>query len=151
MAEEPRHGGLCYTVQFAEPPTLIGVFNSSTSIGLIAPKMHEGLVTYDFQLNPKPALAVSWKISPDGLTYTFNLRKGVLWHDGKPFTSADVKFSLEEGWKKLHPRRATFATVTEVLTPDDHTAVIKLSTPASMLMAALAAASGITRRITASR
>lgn len=137
-AEEPRHGGIGYMTQWAEPMTLISVFNSSSSPGMISPKMHEGLVTYDFQLNPKPALATSWKISPDGKTYTFNLRKGVLWHDGKPFTSADVKFSLEEGWKKLHPRgRATFANVTTVLTPDAHTAVLKLSQPAPMLMSAL--------------
>jgi peptide/nickel transport system substrate-binding protein len=138
MAEEPRHGGICYIAQFSEPMTLISVFNSSAAPGMITPKMHEGLVTYDFELNPKPALAESWEISDDGLTYTFNLRKGVLWHDGKPFTSADVKFSLEEGWKKLHPRgKATFSKVTEVLTPDDHTVILKLSEPSPPIMAAL--------------
>ena len=89
-------------------------------------------------MNPKPALAASWKISPDGKTYTFNLRRGVTWHDGKPFTSADVKFSAEEAWKKLHPRgKATFAKVTSVLTPDPHTVVFNLSEPAPMMMSAL--------------
>ena len=140
LAQEPRHGGIAYLTQWAEPMTMISVFNSSASPGMISPKMHDGLVAYDFKLNPKPALATSWTISPDGLTYTFNLRQGVLFHDGKPFSSADVKFSLEEGWKKLHPRgKATFANVTSVETPDAHTVVFKLSMPAPMLMSALAA------------
>jgi peptide/nickel transport system substrate-binding protein/microcin C transport system substrate-binding protein len=44
---------------------------------------------------PIPALAVSWEEPKDGLTITFNLRKGVKWHDGKPFTAEDVKFSFD--------------------------------------------------------
>ena len=60
------------------------------------------------------------------------------WHDGKPFTSADVKFSLEEIWKKLHPRgRVTFGKVTAVDTPDANTVVMRLSEPTPMMLAAL--------------
>lgn len=44
---------------------------------------------------PTPALAVSWEQPKDGLSITFNLRKGVKWHDGKPFTAEDVKFSFD--------------------------------------------------------
>lgn len=44
---------------------------------------------------PNPALAVSWEQPKDGLSITFNLRKGVKWHDGKPFTAEDVKFSFD--------------------------------------------------------
>jgi peptide/nickel transport system substrate-binding protein len=61
----------------------------------------------------------------------------VTWHDGKPFTSADVKFSLEEIWKKLHPRgRVTFGKVTAVDTPDASTVVVRLSEPTPMMLAA---------------
>src|SRR5262245_63634209 len=42
-----------------------------------------------------PGLAESWTISPDGLQYTFKLRKGVKFHDGTPFNAAAVKFSIE--------------------------------------------------------
>src|SRR5258708_3191232 len=88
----------------------------------------EGLLEYDLEQKPKPSLAESWEVSPDGLAYTFHLRHGVAWHDGKPFTSADVKFSLLKIWKLLHPRgRVTFGTVTEVETADDFTAIFKLS------------------------
>ena len=43
----------------------------------------------------EPSLATNWEISPDGLLYTFKLREGVKWHDGKPFTGSDVKFSFD--------------------------------------------------------
>ncbi len=43
----------------------------------------------------EPALATSWEISKDETTFTFNLREGVKWHDGKPFTAEDVKFTFE--------------------------------------------------------
>ena len=54
------------------------------------------LIKYDKgNFAPAADLAEKWEVSPDGLTWTFTLRKGVTWHDGKPFTSADAKFSIE--------------------------------------------------------
>ena len=49
----------------------------------------------------KPLLAESWDVSKDGLTYTFKLKKGVKWHDGKPFTARDVAFTF---YSVLDPR-----------------------------------------------
>ena len=43
---------------------------------------------------PRPDIAESWEVSPDGLTWTFHLRQGVNWHDGTPFTAEDVKFTI---------------------------------------------------------
>ncbi len=124
-------------MQGAEPATLVSGVNTSTFIGTVSTKIHEGLLDYDFDFKPRPALAESWTVAPDGKTYTFKLRRGVTWHDGKPFTSADVKFSLEEIWKKLHPRgRVTFAKVTTVDTPDANTVVIRLSDPTPMMLSA---------------
>src|SRR5215468_10640848 len=118
-AAQPRSGGTLTIVQGAEPAALVSAVNTSTFIGTVSTKIHEGLLDYDFDLKPRPALAESWTVAADGKTYTFKLRRGVTWHDGKPFTSADVKFSLEEIWKKLHPRgRVTFAKVSAVETPD---------------------------------
>ncbi len=54
---------------------------------------YDFLVGYGVNLEPRPELATSWSTSPDGLTWTFQLRKGVLWQDGQPFTSADVVFT----------------------------------------------------------
>jgi peptide/nickel transport system substrate-binding protein len=139
-AAQPRAGGTLTIVQGAEPAALVSGVNTSTFIGTVSTKIHEGLLAYDFDLKPRPALAESWTVAPDGRTYTFKLRRGVTWHDGKPFSSADVKFSLEEIWKKLHPRgRVTFAKVTAVDTPDAATVVLKLSDPTPMLLSALSA------------
>ncbi|MNY65288.1 Bacterial extracellular solute-binding protein, family 5 [compost metagenome] len=61
---------------------------------------------------------------------TFKLRSGVLWHDGQPFTSADVAFSVMEVWKKYSSRgRSAFPNVQSVDTPDPLTAVWNLSRP----------------------
>jgi peptide/nickel transport system substrate-binding protein len=139
-AAQPRHGGILTITQGAEPAALVSGVNTSTFIGTVSTKIHEGLLDYDFTLKPRPALAESWAVSPDGKTYTFKLRRGVTWHDGKPFTSADVKFSLEEIWKKLHPRgRTTFARVVGVDTPDAATVIVRLSDPTPMMLAALSA------------
>ncbi|MDA9897693.1 ABC transporter substrate-binding protein, partial [Alphaproteobacteria bacterium] len=62
-----------------------------------------------------PILAESYSASADGKTVTFNLRKGVKWHDGKPFTSADVQFTVMEVLKKVHPRGPnSFREVTSI-------------------------------------
>jgi peptide/nickel transport system substrate-binding protein len=57
--------------------------------------VYENLLAYDRNLEPLPALASSWNVSPDGLTYTFTLRPGVKFHDGKPLSPDDIKWSLE--------------------------------------------------------
>jgi peptide/nickel transport system substrate-binding protein len=135
QTEAPRHGGTLRFVMKYEPSTLSSVNNTSTP--LTSGKIFDGLLGYDFDLNPKPALATSWTLSPDGLKYTFKLREGVTWHDGKPFTSADAAFSILR-LKAGHPRgRGTFANVVEANTPDASTLELVLSKPAPYLIVAL--------------
>jgi peptide/nickel transport system substrate-binding protein len=77
-----------------------------------------------------PRLATSWEGSADGKSVTFKLRQGVIWHDGKPFTSADVAFSALKVWKELQNLgRVVFKELTAVDTPDEHTAIFQFSTP----------------------
>jgi len=138
-AATPRRGGTLTVLVHPEPPTLTTIAHSAGSSVLVSAKAVEGLLNYDFNLSPQPQLATAWSVSPDGLQYTFTLRQGVKWHDGKPFTSADVAHSIAV-LKEYHPRgRATFASVSEVRTPDAHTAVIVLSKPVPYLITALAA------------
>jgi peptide/nickel transport system substrate-binding protein len=123
-----------------EPPTLVSLTNVATTALAVSAKVTEGLLEYDQDLTPRPQLATSWSISPDGKVYTFKLRENVRWHDGKPFTSEDVAFSILL-LKRVHPRgRTTFANVTSVETPDPATVRIKLSEPAPYLIKAFAAA-----------
>ena len=80
--------------------------------------------------NMVPDLAESWELSPDGKTYTFHLRRGVKFHDGKPFTSKDVKHSLD---KLRDPKRSVLASlvtaVERVEISDDFTVRVRMSHP----------------------
>jgi len=137
-ASAQKRGGTLVMLVQPEPPTLASYISTSGPIGQVTTKVYEGLLEYDFNLKPIPGLAESWTVSPDGKTITFKLHKGVKFGDGKPFTSADVKFSVLEVLKKLHPRGAiTFRDVVDIETPDEHTAVLKLSNPAPYLLMAL--------------
>ncbi|WP_310296005.1 ABC transporter substrate-binding protein [Rhizobium sp. BE258] len=69
---------------------------------------------------------------------TFHLRDGVRWDDGHPFTAADVQYTYENVWMKIHPRaRATFAAVEAVETPDPLTVRFKLRNPSGVILGAL--------------
>lgn len=132
-------GTLVYIVQ-PEPPSLASYLSTSGPIGLVAPKIYEGLFDYDLELNIVPSLAASYEVSEDGKTVTFNLQEGVTWHDGAPFTSADVQFTVMEVLKQVHPRGPnSFREVTSIDTPDELTAVFNLANPAPYMLRALSA------------
>jgi peptide/nickel transport system substrate-binding protein len=132
-------GSLVFLVQ-PEPPTMAGYVSTSGPIGLLGPKIYDGLFDYDNDGKMVPVLAESVDISEDGKTVTFNLRKGVTWHDGKPFTSADVQFTIMDVLKKVHPRGPnSFKEVSSIDTPDAHTVVLNLDNPAPYMLRALSA------------
>lgn len=88
----------------ADPPSLDWSLATDHVSADILFNLMEGLVQYDEELNPIPALAERWEISPDGKQYTFHLRKGVLWSDGKPLTAHDFVSSWE---RLLNPKTAS--------------------------------------------
>src|SRR5919199_641424 len=132
----PTRGGPLVVAVTADP----GQFNSGISTAggthAVADNLYNGLVFLDEQLNPQPDLAESWTVSPDGKTYTFALRQGVKWHDGQPFSSADVKFSFEEILLKYHARtKAGLEGVLEGIdTPDANTVVMRFKQPYGPLL-----------------
>jgi peptide/nickel transport system substrate-binding protein len=122
-----------------EPPTLAAYLNTSTGTRELSMKIYESLMNLDFGLKPVPNLAKAWTLSPDAKSVTFRLQEGVRWHDGKPFTSADVQFSIMEVLRKSHPLGRVFLqAVNAVEAPDPMTAVLKLDHPAPYLFAGLA-------------
>ena len=139
-AQEPVRGGEILQNVWPEPEVLnTGITTNAGSI-LVTPKIIEGLVAYDREMNPQPELATDWSVSDDGLQITFKLRENVKWHDGKDFTSADVAFSLIDVAKAHHPRgRATFSNLDRVETPDSLTAVLVFTKPTPFVMRTLAA------------
>jgi peptide/nickel transport system substrate-binding protein len=66
--------------------------------------LHDSLLDLDEANVPQPALATSWEISADGLTYTMQLRDDVTWHDGEPFDADDVAFTFDYVVDNTHPR-----------------------------------------------
>jgi peptide/nickel transport system substrate-binding protein len=139
MRVDSRGGGSLDLLVDPEPTTLVAVTNSADPTSFVSAKVTEGLLAYDFDLTPKPQLAIEWSVDRQFTKFSFRLRKGVAWHDGAPFTANDVAYSILL-LKGVHPRgRATFANVEEVHAPDVETVTIRLAKPAPFLLQAFAA------------
>ena len=80
-----------------EPPTLDWSRSTDSTSYTILINIMDGLTKFGDDFKPVPALAQSWQISDDGKTYTFKLREGIKWTDGKPLRSKDFEYS----WKRL--------------------------------------------------
>lgn len=87
------YGDIIVEGSIGDASNLIPILSSDSTSHDIAGMVYNGLVKYDKNLNIAGDLAESWDISKDGLTITFHLRKGVKWHDGKPFTADDVLYT----------------------------------------------------------
>ena len=123
---------------YPEPVTLAAFANTQGAITQVTTKIYEGLIDYDRALSPVPCLAESWEANPSLSTVQFKLRKGVQFHDGIPFTSADVRFTFVEVLKRVHPRgSSTFRDLDDVEIPDAHTAVFRFARPVPNLFSAL--------------
>ena len=131
-AGEAQKGGRLVVAADSEPRNLNPAIVASNGVFFIASKVIEPLAETSFEGENglAPRLATGWEGSADGLTVRFRLREGVKWHDGKPFTSADVAFSAMEIWKPLQNLgRVVFKALEKVETPDDLTAVFHFSEP----------------------
>ncbi|MEQ9244651.1 MAG: ABC transporter substrate-binding protein, partial [Nitratireductor sp.] len=127
---EPVSGGRANVVIQPEPPSLMMGLVQNGPTQMVAGQIYESLLRYDEKLQPMPQLAKSWEVSEDGLTYTFKLHDNVKWHDGEPFTSADVVFSADVFLRETHARlRTSLEHVESITAPDDTTVVFKLKQP----------------------
>ncbi|MEO7158019.1 MAG: ABC transporter substrate-binding protein, partial [Vicinamibacterales bacterium] len=119
-----------------DPGALNPAVTTSGNTHPVTDQIFNGLVGLDQQLNPIPELAERWTIEDQGRAYRFDLRHDVRWHDGTPFTSADVKFTFEEALLKYHSRtRAALEGLLErVDTPDAYTAIFRLRRPYGPLL-----------------
>ena len=136
VAVAQKQGGTLVMAIQSTPRHLNPAVQSGTSTGIPGSQLFAAPLRYDDGWNPQPYLAESWKVSEDGLTVTLNLVKDAKFHDGKPITSEDVAFSVDTV-KANHPFKSMFAPVTEVQTPNPHTAVLKLSEPHPALLLAM--------------
>lgn len=135
-ADEPKKGGTLVAALGQSPRHLNPAVQSGIVTGAPGAQLFAAPLRYDEDWTPQPYLAKSWKVSDDGLSVTLNLVENATFHDGKPITSEDVAFSVKT-IQENHPFKTMFAPVTSVETPDEHTAVLKLSQPHPALMLAM--------------
>jgi peptide/nickel transport system substrate-binding protein len=126
----PRKGGVLNVHIGSEQRVLNPALRASTGVYIVTSKIIESLVDLDANGKIVPVLATSWRAAKDGKTIAFKLREGVTWHDGKPFTSADVQYNALELWKKhLNFGTALQSHLEAVDTPDKYTAIFRYSRP----------------------
>ncbi|CAN1510471.1 DdpA ABC-type dipeptide transport system, periplasmic component [Rhabdaerophilaceae bacterium] len=129
---------LCQTL---EPPILDPSGGAAAAIREITyDNIFETLLAFDANGAPQPRLAQSITSSDDGMTHTVKLRSGVLFHDGTPMTSADVKFTFERAMApdSKNSQKWIFAPIGSIETPDSATVVFKLKTFAGDFVDSLA-------------
>ncbi len=122
----PTEGGDMVFGQEAQVAGLDMHFSSAISARNVAMHIYETLMTRGEDNAPIHELAASHEVSDDGLTYTFKLRDGITFHNGKPMTSADVLASFER-YQKIGVDRATLEPVASMAAPDPSTFVITLN------------------------
>lgn len=134
----PKQGGT-FVIAYSGDPISFNPNGKIDDFGYsIEQSLYNKLVTLDSDYQVIPDLAKSWTVSPDGLTYTFPLHQGVKWHDGKDFTSADVKWTLEAIIANKGTAYTNMKVIDKVETPDAHTVVVKLKEPYSPFLGFLA-------------
>lgn len=138
-----------------DPPSLDPIHTTDTSSGTVVFRIFEGLVEQDpVTLDVVPALAERWEISPDCLAYTFHLKQGVKFHNGRVLTSGDFRYSFERCLDPANISERTWVlapilgapemlegkakTLSGMETPDDSTVVLHLGKPFAPFLSYLA-------------
>src|ERR1700726_3545605 len=150
LAAEPKQGGI-FRIYHRDSPGSASIHEEATySVNIPFMPVFNNLVIYkqDVAQNSMdsivPDLAESWAWSSDGKTLDFKLRQGVKWHDGKPFTSNDVKCTFDMVMGKSpqkfrkNPRKSWYDQVADVTTKGDSEVAFNLKRPQPALLALLA-------------
>lgn len=134
-----------------EPRTIDPVLNNAVDGSIVIVNIFEGLVRIGFNDAPEPGCAESWDVSDDGTTWTFHLRDGLKWSDGKPLTSDDFRYGFErlldsanaspyaylgyfiKNGEKFFKGQAKVEDL-GIETPDDRTVILHLDYQAPLLL-----------------
>jgi peptide/nickel transport system substrate-binding protein len=148
----PKYGGVLNATHRGDPPSLS--IHEEATISTVWPAMpcYNNLVLFD-PLKPQESadtiideLAQSWEWQDGGKSLVFQLHQGVKWHDGKPFTSKDVKYTFDlvrgapgmTARLRVNPRKLWYENITSIETPDESTVIFRLARPQPALLMLLA-------------
>ncbi|HEX7216307.1 MAG TPA: ABC transporter substrate-binding protein, partial [Methylomirabilota bacterium] len=137
-AAAQKKGGVLRVGNLGEPPALDAHWTTASITETLTNHIYEGLFSLDRDNKPIPMLADSATVSKDGLTYTFKLRAGVKFHNGKEMTSDDVVASLNRWGKQSIYGKALYAQVAEVRALDPLTVEMKLKEKSAIVLISLA-------------
>ena len=140
-AQAPRRtGGTFISAKTTEAPSLDTILEQAASRQRIDVLFYNRLVEWGADGKIEPVLAESWTTSPDGKTWTFKLRRGVKFHNGRELVADDVKFTYD---RVMDPNigsggRGYFLSIDGIEIPDKYTVRIHTKQPSASLLAALA-------------
>src|SRR3954466_7163927 len=148
LAQKP--GGVLQMLDFASPASMSIHEEATITAGIPMMGVFNNLVVFDQHVAQNsvrtiiPDLATEWRGSEDGKELTFRLRRGVRWHDGKPFTAADVKCTWDRlrgadaDKFRINPRKAWYGNLEEITTNGDYEVSFHLKRAQPYLIALLA-------------
>jgi peptide/nickel transport system substrate-binding protein len=139
-----KSGGTLQMLNFASPASMSIHEESTITAGIPMMGVFNNLVVFDQHVPQNslasivPDLATEWRWSEDGKELIFPLRRGVKWHDGKPFTAADVKCTwdrlreVEADKFRINPRKAWYRNVDEITTNGNYEVTFQPETAAAV-------------------
>ncbi len=145
-----QQGGVLRIAHRDSPASLSIHEEGTNSVVTAMMAVYNNLVVYDQHVKQnsldtiRPDLAESWRWSADQKTLTFKLREGVTWHDGKPFTSMDVKCTFDllrdkaADKLRVNLRSGWYSNVADVIASGDHEVTFQLNQPQPSILALLA-------------
>lgn len=136
VAAQAAKGGVLVVGSTQAPRHLNSAVQSGVATMMPAAQLFASPIRLDKNWKPQPYLAESWTLSPDNRSITLVLRKNAVFHDGKPITAEDVKFSIET-IRDNHPFKTMYGPVNAVTINDSQTAVIRLAEPHPAVLLAL--------------
>ena len=141
LAQVPKKGGILRVGMPGEPPALDAHWTTASQTEMLSNHIFEGLYSLDEHYRPIPMLAEGMPtISRDGLTYTFKLRQGIKFHNGKEMTSEDVVPSVKRWGQQSIRGKALFPLVEDFRAVDKYTVEMKLKEKSPIVLISLAAA-----------
>ncbi len=139
FAQAPRRGGVLRVGILGEPPALDAHWSTTALVETLTNHIYEGLYTLDQDNRPIPMLAEGMPaVSQDGLVYTFKLRQGVRFHNGKELGAEDVVASLKRWGQQANQGKVLFKQVAELRAVDRYTVELRLTERSPITVLALA-------------